>query len=95
MVDVEDINPAPSLLDDGDVELHPGPVKWSELGNQPSDEIPWRRWVILHVEQRYGENGWWDTYCRRFGNVVVIQGKYYRNGILITNPWDLWLPVPQ
>jgi hypothetical protein len=58
MVNVEDINPAPSLLDDGDIEPHPGPVNWSEFGNQPSDEIPWLRWVILHIEQRFGENGW-------------------------------------
>jgi hypothetical protein len=60
VLDVEDTNPAPSLLDDGDVESHPGPVNWAAL-YEPSDEIPWLSWVLDHVPQREGENGWWKV----------------------------------
>jgi hypothetical protein len=82
-LDVEDINPTPSLLDDGDVEPHLGPVNWDAFVDEASDEIPWLRWVLLHVNQRYGENVWWDYDCGKCGQIVIRNGKYYRNNILI------------
>jgi hypothetical protein len=95
VVDEECINPTPSLLNDGDVEPHPGPVNWASFVDEPSGEIPWLRWVLLHVNQRYGENVWWDYYCAKFGKIIIHNGKYFQKNILIKNPWDLWEYKPQ
>ncbi len=87
-LNVEDINPTHSLLDDGDVESHPGPINWATL-NEPSDEIPWLSWAQDNF-QRYGPDGWWDRFNQKFGKVSFRDGKYFRNSVLIINPWEHW-----
>jgi hypothetical protein len=49
VVDVEDVIPNPSLLDDGDVEPHPGPVNLSLFGQQPTSQMEWIPWIKQQI----------------------------------------------
>jgi hypothetical protein len=54
VLNVEDINPSPSLLDDGDVESHPGP-SYDWVANEPNDLVPWLSWVHDKQFPRLGQ----------------------------------------
>jgi hypothetical protein len=63
LLDVEDIIPNPSLLDDGNVEPHPEPIFLAQFGKQPSNQIAWLQWIRKHIPQRNGPDGWFKQYC--------------------------------
>jgi hypothetical protein len=89
LLDVEDITPTPSLLDDGDVEPHLGPVNLAHF-EEPSNQIAWLQWIKQHIQQRDGPNGWFRQYCLKFPDITEDGKKVYKGGHLILYPRERW-----
>ncbi len=92
VVEVENITPNPSLLDDGDVEPNPGPINLSQHPGEPRQDGPWIQWFKKHWgDKRDGPDGWFNQYQKRFDNTYERKGILYRNDIAILNPMDRFL----
>jgi hypothetical protein len=74
VLDVEDVTPAPSLLDDDVIESQQGPVNLAQFGAQPSDQIAWLQWVKQYILERDGPNGWFEQYCIKHGFQTEVKG---------------------
>ena len=89
VVEVENITPNPSLLDDGDVEPNPGPINLSQHPGEPGQDGPWIQWFKKHWgDKREGPDGWFNQYQKRFDNTYERKGILYKNNIAILNPMD-------
>jgi hypothetical protein len=87
VVEVENITPNPSLLDDGDVEHNPGPINLNQHPGEPRQDGPWIQWFKKHWgDKRDGLDGWMTQYKLKFSNTYELKGILYRNNIAILNP---------
>jgi hypothetical protein len=90
VVDVEDIIPNPSLLDDGDVEPHPGPVNLSQFGEQPTSQMGCIPWIKQHIPRRDGPEGWFKHFCHKLPDMSERNNVVHKRGQAILNPRVQW-----